>query len=468
MKTALLFFCFLLFLFSGKAQKIRNVTLLDHWFSDTILTNSSQVRFSSCWAFTQNDKEYGIIGSTEGSHFFELTDENKFKFIDFVPGRFVSSQAITREFKTYSHYAYATCDEGTSGFQIIDLAYLPDSVHLVADYRDALFGRVHNLFVDSANALLYLCLVTPVQNNAELSMVPLRVYSLADPVHPALLWEGPNDIPEVHDIFVRNNLAILNCGYNGIRIYDFTNASNPSYLNNLTVYLQQGYNHQGWLAPNNETYVFADETAGLQLKKCKLKSDFSLQVQQFFGTENEPYDKTPHNIHCTNEFAFVAYYNDGLRVYDLRFNPPKEIGAYDTYIDNAQTNNFSMWGAWGINALLPSGRILISDRNNGFFLFDFDREFFKNKANDTHFSIYPNPSAAEEPLTIRAFEDAVSDFTVRIYSTIGQEVWSKTVANQSFVEVDQSLASACYFIRIEYQNYLNESVVEYLKWEKGF
>jgi choice-of-anchor B domain-containing protein len=463
MKIIPLFNLFLLLSFAGFGQYQKNVKLLDRWFTDTILTNSSQVRYSSCWAFEQEGKEYGVIGSTEGSHFFELTAENKFRFIDFIPGRFVSSQVITREFKNFGKYLYASCDEGPSSLQVIDLSYLPDSVQLVADYRNELFGKIHNLFVDTTNELLYACLVTPVVNNAELSTVPLRVFSLQDPVSPTLVWEGPSDILEVHDIFVRDNLAILNCGYDGIRVYDFSNPSAPTYLNNLTIYQQQGYNHQGWLAPNNETYVFADETAGLKIKKAKLNPDFSIQIQQLFGTENTPSDKTPHNIQCTNEFAFVAYYNEGLRIYDLRYNPPKEIAAYDTYQDNEITNNFSMWGAWGIHTLLPSARILVSDRNNGFFLFDFDRDFFLNQAGETQFTVYPNPSSSEDVVTIRSYEDAISDFEISIYTPTGQLVLEKTISNQSYFIVENKVSAGCYFAKISYTNYLGELIDEVLK-----
>ena len=463
MKIIPLLNLFLLLSFAGLSQYQKNVELLDHWFSDTILTNSSQVRYSSCWAFEQEGKEYGVIGSTEGSHFFELTAENKFRFIDFVPGRYVSSQVITREFKNFGKYLYVSCDEGPSSLQIMDVSYLPDSVHILADYRNELFGRIHNLFIDTTNELLYACLVTPVINNAEISTIPLRVFSLENPVSPTLVWEGPSDILEVHDIFVRDNLAILNCGYDGIRVYDFTNPSTPTYLNNLTIYQQQGYNHQGWLAPNNETYVFADETTGLKIKKAKLNPDFSIQIQQLFGTENTPYDKTPHNIQCTNEFAFVAYYNDGLLIYDLRYNPPKEIAAYDTYQDNEITNNFSMWGAWGIYTLLPSARILVSDRNNGFFLFDFDRDFFLSQANSEQFSVYPNPSTKYESFVIRAFEDQIIDFKVGIYDALGQLILEQTLSNQSFLEVYLQLSAGCYFSKIEYENYLGEKVIEQLK-----
>ena len=75
---------------------------------------------------------------------------------------------------------------------------------------------------------------------------PMRVF-LVNPETPLLLWEGPNDIAEVHDIHVRDNEAILNCGFDGIRIYDFTNPSNPIFTQSIEFYNDQGYNHQGFL-----------------------------------------------------------------------------------------------------------------------------------------------------------------------------------------------------------------------------
>lgn len=442
--------------FSSSGQEIKNIALLDHWYSDSLLANSSQVRFSSCWAFDQNGKEYGIIGSTEGAHFFELTSTNKFKFIDFVPGRFISSQAITREYKHYKNYVYAICDEGSSSLQIIDVSYLPDSVHVVSDLRNEFFGKSHNLFIDSTNALLYLCKVRPVVNGIESSMVPLRVYSLLDPTKPTLIWQSPTDIQDVHDLYVRNNIAILNCGYDGIRVYDFSNPHAPTYLNNLTIYQEQGYNHQGWLTPNGKTYVFTDETAGMRIKKANFTSDYSIDIVSFFGTPNKPYNKTAHNIHCTNEFAFVAYYNDGLRIYDLRLNPPREIAAYDTYIDNSITNNFSMWGAWGIHALLPSGRILLSDRNSGFYMFEFDREFFLNQANDA-VELYPNPISINQSFVLRMPYDKANEFSYELFDINGKLLVSQFVNNQSYSEIKAPEISGLYFLKVKYTDvFMNE------------
>jgi choice-of-anchor B domain-containing protein len=459
----LLFLVICLLSFNTFGQEIKNIQLLDHWYSDTLLTNSSQVRFSGCWAFEQNGKEYAVIGSTEGAHFFELTDDNKFQIIDFIPGRFVSSQAINREYKHYKNYLYAVCDDGPSSLQIMDLSYLPDSIHLAADLRNEFFGKTHNLFIDSTNALMYLCKVTAVVNGIESSMVPLRVYSLTNPLSPNILWQSPEEIQDVHDIYVRDNIAILNCGYDGMRVYDFSNASNPIYLNGLQIYQQQGYNHQGWLCPEGKYYVFADETPGMKVKKARFKEDYSFTIESYFGTLNEPYNKTAHNIHCTDEFAFISYYNDGLRIYDLRLNPPREVGAYDTYLDDENTNNYSMWGAWGIHALLPSGRILVSDRNTGFYMFDFDRDFFLNQASDKVL-IYPNPVDENQPMVIRMPYDKTNSFSFELYDLNGKILISSLVEDQSFTEIISPNESGVYFLKITYKDVFNVEQQEVKKF----
>jgi hypothetical protein len=199
MKLISIIISFLITYFIGFAQESKNISLLDNWSNDTLVTSSSLARYSGCWGFSTNNHEYAIIGSTEGTHFFELTAENKIRNVGFIEGKFNSAQVIHREFKTYQHYAYSVCDEGNSSLQIIDLQYLPDSVVKVADLQDVNFGKTHTLFIDTTNTLLYACLVTPIVNGIQSAKIPMRVFSLADPLNPVLLWEGPDDIPEVHD-----------------------------------------------------------------------------------------------------------------------------------------------------------------------------------------------------------------------------------------------------------------------------
>jgi choice-of-anchor B domain-containing protein len=437
-------------------QEIKNIELLDNWFEDSILTSSSLARFNGCWGFVHNKNEYAIIGSTEGTHFFQLTQNDKLKFCGFLEGKFSSGLVVHREFKTYKNYAYSICDEGNSSLQIIDLNYLPDSVVKVADIQNELFGKVHNLFIDTSNALLYACSVTPIVNGIQQGLVPLRVFNIENPLLPILLWEGPNDIPEVHDCFVRDNIAFLNCGQDGIRVYNFSNPVSPIYINNLTFYQDQGYNHQGWLSPSGKTYIFTDETSGKRIKKCNVNNQFDLSITHLFGT-NYLENSIPHNLICDDNFAFVAYYNEGLRIYDIR-DVPKEIAAYDTYLS---PSNFNMNGAWGVYPF-PSKRIIISDRQGGLFLFHFNSDNFSIPSPES-FLIYPNPIEANQDLNIRSPNDKISNFSVSIFDINGRKLFEKKIENQTFTQLKSTWSSGTYTLKIWYMDYLGQVVTTYTK-----
>lgn len=456
--TRCLFLLFLFNAFAGHGQEVRNVSLLDRWFSDTLVTNTSNVRYSGCWGFTYNGEEYAVIGSTEGYHFFNVSLSNTLDFVGFIEGKFNSSQVIHREIKTFDHYAYLICDEGNSSLQIADLQYLPDSVTKVADLQDERFGKIHNLFIDSTNALLYACLVTPIVGGTMTGTIPLRVFSLNDPLNPVLIWEGPSDIPEVHDCYVRGSIAFLNCGMDGIRIYDFSTPTSPILLNDLTFYQDQGYNHQGWLSPDGKTYVFADETDGKQVKKCSVGSNYALTIKSLFGT-NIQNNSVPHNVMTDGTFAYVAYYNEGLRIFDLR-TEIKEVGCYDTYMEESP---FNMNGAWGIFSDYESGRIIVSDRQSGLYLFNWPKEVF-TVASSTQFTLYPNPTSFGESALLRSPWDSIASFDVSIYNSQGKHVDSMRSENQSFLELNARLPAGVYYLTVRFINYLNEADHILLKW----
>jgi hypothetical protein len=124
-----------------------------------------------------------------------------------------------------------------------------------------------------------------------------------------------------------------------------------------------------------------------------------------------------------------------------------------------------MWGAWGVHALLPSERILISDRNNGFFLFEFDRSKFLTPSID-QVQLYPNPSSTGEEVFVRLPNDEVSEFAINIVDASGGLVADFFIQQQSYAILPLELAAGCYLIRVTWTNYLGESQTEILKWIK--
>jgi choice-of-anchor B domain-containing protein len=436
--------------FSLSAQDFKNITLLDQWKDDQIVTSSSLVRYNDCWGFVFQEKEYAVAGSTEGTHIFEITNDNRFKNKGFVQGKFSSAQVVHRDFKTYGNYLYAVCDEGNSSLQIIDLSYLPDSVHLVSSVSNEI-GRAHNLWIDETNQLLYAFKVTPIISDQPQTPFAMRVFSLTDPTNPLLLYSGPTDIAEVHDGYVRDQIAYLNCGVDGLRRYDFTLPSAPVFLQNIPFYQDQGYNHQGWLNPKGDVYIFADETNGKRLKKCSVNGNGDVSIQSLFGIGLSE-GSIPHNVMLDDHFAYVAYYNFGLRIFDYTKTPVEQVAYFDTYPDN---QTFQMNGAWGIYSLLPSKRILVSDRTYGLFLLDFDREKFINRTEDL-IQVYPNPVQSGENLTFflnASFKGAIQ---YQITDLAGRKVVSGETENFNYNEVPLSVEVGRYTLTLRYEKNLEQ------------
>lgn len=437
------FLLFLLLPFIGFSQVNFNLELLDNWNDENIICNSTQIRYNDCWGFTLDGKEYAIIGSTEGTHYFSISDDNKFEELDFVPGKYQATTVIHRDIKTYQHYAYAVCDEGNSSLQIIDLSYLPDSVSVVGEMTDN-FIQTHNLFIDEDNARLYSC--GPLTTMGDYN---IQVYDLTDPVNPALLWSGFS-LPYVHDAYVRNNIAYLSCGDYGLRVYNFSDPANPVFLQNLDIYSEQGYNHQGWMTPSGNKFFFGDETNGKKIKQCEVQNNL-LTIDNTFGT-NYNNGSIPHNMMCSDDFLYVAYYNEGLRIYDIRGEGAIEVAHYDTYPDESE---FKMHGAWGIYSELPSGRLLVSDRTYGLFLLDFREDIFSISSGD-QIQVYPNPVGQSEMITIQMNGSNISSRKLTLYTSIGQLYKEVSITDQSYAELEAPTVPGCYHLIYEYNDYLGD------------
>ncbi|AEA42186.1 choice-of-anchor B family protein [Fluviicola taffensis] len=423
------------------AQSFQNITKLDQWHQDSLITNTSLNRYSDCYGFVQNGQEYAVIGSTEGTHVFLINDQDKLIPKGFIKGRYSSTFVEHREYAVFKNYLYAVCDEGVSSLQIIDLQHLPDSIYLAKE-DSTLFGRVHNIFIDTIQQKLYSCIHRSTVNTQTID-APLKIFSLANPLALQELWSGPSDVNEVHDIYVRNGVAILNCGYDGLRVYNFTNTTNPAYLDSKSIYQDQGYNHQGWLTPDGTRYLFADETNGKRVKNCSFDGSI-VTIKNYFGT-NYQNGSVPHNIKATNEFAFVAYYNEGLRIFDLRYPIPLEIAHYDTYPDEKV---YKMNGNWGIYASLPSKRLLVSDRKYGLFLLHFNQEnALKSFPLSESINIFPNPISSSESIfmTIPLETERVE---WQIFDLQGKQVSKGEIEHFNSVEIPMNFAVGTYQLRI--------------------
>ncbi|RPG52617.1 MAG: choice-of-anchor B family protein [Flavobacteriales bacterium TMED84] len=370
----------LLFSFFCNSQE---ANLIYNW-NDTSLVGSWAYdnTFNEIWGFEISNHEFAVIGSTAGTHIFDVSNVQNIYETAFIAGAYTGGGVIHRDYHDFDGYLYAVCDEGSSStLQIIDISNLPYSFNVVYD-DNALFNKAHNIFIDTSTAKLYAC----ASNNA------MDVYSLANPVLPVLINElNDPTIGHVHDAYVRNDTAYLNCGNDGFRVFDYSNVNSisnqPNLLVSLTSYPDAGYNHSGWLNNSGDIYAMQDENHGYDIKILDLSDFTNISVISVFNSGVDA-NSMAHNAIIKDNLLYVAYYHDGLRVYDISNpNTPIEVCYYDTYGPN---NHISYRGAWGVYPYLSSGNILVSDMQTGLYIFKCDAtsNLETKKINEI---IFPNP-----------------------------------------------------------------------------
>lgn len=376
-RSTILLITLLSFLYCS-AQNSMNVELLDNWNDTLVPDNGFGATYNEVWGFVQNGNEYAVIASTQGAHIFIITQNNELEEITMVPGAF-QGPVIHRDYHDYNGYLYAVCQQGTSSLQVIDLHDLPNSAPVVFD--DTLVTIAHNVFIDSTSAKMY---IAGPPGHA------MSVYSLNNPTEPEFIMHF-DEVDYVHDMFVRNDTAWLNCAGQGLFVYDFEETTNPQLIGSLTSYPDQGYCHSGWLSRDGDTYVFADETEGMRMKVCNTADLGDIDVVGLFNSEQDS-GTVPHNLMLKEQYVYVSHYNDGLQIFDIS-DPenPTKAGFYDTFLGPDTGSHF--FGAWGIYAFLPSGRLLLSDRQSGLYLFQFNAPVgVEENSSGMNLNLFPNPN----------------------------------------------------------------------------
>ena len=352
-----------------------NITLLSNWNNSTIPQNSLNGSYNEVYGFANNGMEYGVIGSTMGTHIIDVTDPTNPYEIAMVPGAFQGIGVTHRDFHVMGNYLYAVCDQGTnSTLQIIDFSNLPNNVSLVYD-SDSLFNVSHNIYIDTVTKKLYACDVSGFNNSITWDS-PLMVFDISNPIQPVLLHDMSGYFNTVHDIWIENDTAYINIPSTGLLIYDF--SANPTQIGSLTSYPFQGTNHSGW--KKNNLYIFADENHGYDVKLLNTSDLNNLSIYGFLSSGISP-SSIAHNIIIKDQFVYLSYYHDGLQIFDISDpSNPLKVGFYDTYLPNHH-NGYA--GAWGIYPMLPSGNILISDIQSGLYVLDFIQDQIHICENDS-------------------------------------------------------------------------------------
>ena len=274
----------------------------------------------------------------------------------------------------------------------------------------------------------------------------MDVYDLQNPIDPQLIFSY-NDVGHVHDAFVRNDSAFLNCGNQGLRILDFSTVNQlgdqPLFLGSLTSYPDAGYNHSGWLSNNGNIYVMQDENHGYDVKILDVSDVSNITVISTFNSGVDP-QSMAHNGIIKDNYVYIPYYHDGIRIFDISNpNNPIQEFMYDTYLP---LDHNSYKGAWGVYPFLPSGNIIVSDMQTGLYIFRVNGNINTISEQNQLIYLYPNPSQQKITITGQANK-------LYIYNMFGQRVLDRFINQNTKNTIDiGNLADGLYFYELMLNN----------------
>ena len=424
------------------AQSGENLELLFHWDDESIVgTSWYDNAYNEIWGVVVAGKEFAIIGSTSGTHIFDVTDPVNSEQVQFISGAAVGPAIVHRDYHDRNGYLYAVSDEGNSTLQIIDIKNLPDTAVVVYDSNE-LIKTSHNIFIDEELNKMYACNVRTASSGW--NSTSLAIFDIEDPITPIHLldYEVPGTSYGVHDMWVKNDTAFLNNGGDGLFVVDFTELTSPQIIGSLTEYPDKGYNHSGWPTADMKTYVMADEDWGHDMKVLDISNLSNINVTATFSSEIHA-NSIPHNQLIKDNYVYVSSYHDGLQVYDISDQQdPFKVASFSTYL---MDDHDSYRGAWGVYPFLPSGNILVSDMQYGLYVLE-NTGF--NTINDENKNLCLSPNPAYNTIQIELPENEIT-LDLFIYDLKGQIIDQKQISNGNNILSVVSLDHGIYIVQAQ-------------------
>ncbi len=343
------------------AQTLRNMQLMAHKNDFPPLPGGNG--YASCWSYIHGDgREYAVIGCTNGTAIYNVTDPASTYLVEFITG----PNSLWHEMKSYRNWIYAVSEGDTpgGGLQIISMVD-PENPVLVNTYTTN-FVTAHTVSVDTTRALL---VVNGTRNGGPAT--GMRILTLASPGSPTNPVElshwpiggDPDFTDYVHDCMLVGNRLYAASIYVGTqRVLDITNPALPTVINSWT-YPSAFYTHNAWPDVSQNYLYVTDEQNGQTMRVFDISNVMSpVLVNEL--TSNPA--AIVHNAHVKGNELHLANYTEGIRILDIT-DPahPAEFGYADSY--PGPSGGFA--GVWGVCPFFPSGTIIASDMNTGLYVY---------------------------------------------------------------------------------------------------
>lgn len=403
------------------------------------------------WTDPQNGKEYAITGVNNGTVFIDITDPVNPIILGKLLGH-GNSSSLWRDVKVYNNYAFMVSEAGGHGMQIFDLTRLRSvsspPENFTEDAYFSGFGSAHNVVINETSGYAYGVGTGQFSGGAvfvniqdPLNPVAEGGYSGSGYTHDAqvVTYTGPDTDYAGSEIYI-------GCNTDEVVIVDVTDKSNPQLISTIG-YANIGYTHQGWFTEDQTYFIAGDEfdESNVGFNTRSIVFDFTdLDNPQFHMEYFGPTPAIDHNGYVKGDRFYLANYTAGFRVVDISDianGNMTEIGYFDTHPAN---QNVSYNGAWNVYPYFPSGNIIVSNIDGGFFVLR-EQNLGTDPVDSSIFALTPNP--ATDILIVNSDVSGIQ--SIEITNMLGQLVLQYDFNNTHNERIDISgLTSGLYLVKI--------------------
>jgi len=334
------------------------------------------------WGFTKGAREYALQCTSLGLHILDVTTTD----IKLIQTIYMGGGSTWRDVATHDNYAYVAAQSGSQGGPsshtwVINLSQLSGTSAQAPNSRPITTDNIKNIgnkdwghTINVWNGLLFL-------NGAGGLTYGCKIFDLLpDPMNPSYITTYMGG--DCHDSYGQtigqtDVLFSADGGYGQYRLLNITSIRTSSQIPKIgeTSSYPGSYAHQNVVSDDGTKLFVFDEGNAFDIavfEISNLSRPKPISAFQWSGEKRQG-NCIVHNGAILGNYLIVAYYNAGLRVFDVS-NPRlvKEVGKYETYRDPDGDGTFEnglggFSGAWNL-ATLQSGKILISDTNYGTFV----------------------------------------------------------------------------------------------------
>jgi len=354
------------------------------------------------WTDSETGDEYALIGGAEGTAAVRITNPVAPVVVAFLPTEdFDADGQFWRDIKVYNDHAYIVSEMLGHGVQVMDLSALRDldgsevaMVETVAVYEG--IGSSHNIAINEDIGIAYM--VGSADGSEELVCGEgLHMINIAEPANPTfagcwnsggyvhdtqcVTYSGPDAEHAGKDIcvnsvanYMMDNVAGLPVFENTVAVVDVSNPAEPIVLSSEEYGSGIGYSHQGWLTPDQSTFLHGDELDELfgEVSSTTTRvwdvSDLdNISLSSEIDNGNTSID---HNLYTRGDSVYKSNYMSGLRIADLGGIDEgvlNETAFFDVYpeADDASFDG----GTWSNYPYFQrEGLIAVSSMDRGLFL----------------------------------------------------------------------------------------------------